>query len=104
MLLLIGADPLRAYGALVEGAFGSSNALAETIVKATPLLLVALGIVIAFRGGMINIGGEGQYIIGALFSTFFVLQVPTGQRWLLSRWQLCLVLLVVRSGEELQVR
>ncbi len=76
MLLLIGADPLRAYGALVEGAFGSSNALAETIVKATPLLLVALGIVIAFRGGMINIGGEGQYIIGALFSTFFVLQVP----------------------------
>lgn len=76
MLLLIGADPLRAYGALVEGAFGSPNALAETIVKATPLLLVALGIVIAFRGGMINIGGEGQYIIGALFSTYFVLQVP----------------------------
>lgn len=76
MLLLLQANPVQAYGALVEGAFGSSNALAETIVKATPLLLVALGICIAFRGGVINIGGEGQYILGALFTSIFVLKVP----------------------------
>ncbi len=81
MLLLIGADPLRAYGALVEGAFGSSNALAETIVKATPLLLVALGIVIAFRGGMINIGGEGQAYIGGLGVAVVCLSLDTIMPW-----------------------
>jgi ABC-type uncharacterized transport system permease subunit len=45
---------------MFEGAFGSLNAVADTLVKATPLLLVAVGICIAFRGGMLNIGGEGQ--------------------------------------------
>lgn len=78
MLIMLGADALEAYGALIEGAFGSSNALAETVVKATPLLLVAVGISIAFRGGVLNIGGEGQYIIGALLTTFFVLNFPEG--------------------------
>jgi len=76
MLLLLEADPLEAYGAMLEGAFGSPNALAETLVKATPLLFVGLGISIAFRGGVINIGGEGQYIVGALMATVFALNAP----------------------------
>ncbi|MFC1879141.1 ABC transporter permease, partial [Chloroflexota bacterium] len=59
MLVLLGANPITGYGALLEGAFGSVNALADTVVKATPLLFVALGICIAFRSGVINIGGEG---------------------------------------------
>ena len=57
MLQLLGANPFTAYSALLKGAFGSQNALADTIVRATPLLLVALGICIAFRAGVINIGG-----------------------------------------------
>ena len=69
MLMAFDANPVVAYGALLEGAFGSTNALADTLVKATPLLLVALGICIAFRGGVINIGGEGQLILGAVAST-----------------------------------
>ena len=69
MLLVLGANPVSAYGALLEGAFGSTNAVAETAVKAIPLLLVGLGICIAFRGNVINIGGEGQMIIGAIFAT-----------------------------------
>ena len=68
MLLFLKVNPLEAYQALWEGAFGSSNAFAETLVKATPLLLVALGICISFRGDVINIGGEGQMIIGAILS------------------------------------
>jgi simple sugar transport system permease protein len=60
----------------LEGAFGSTNALADTLVKATPLLLVALGICIAFRGGVINIGGEGQLILGALAATVVGLGLP----------------------------
>lgn len=69
MLLLLKVNPIEAYGALWEGAFGSRNALAETLVKATPLLLVGLGICISFRGDVINIGGEGQMIVGAILGT-----------------------------------
>ena len=81
MLLVLGANPLRAYGAMVEGAFGSGNALAETAVKAVPLLLVGLGICIAFRANVINIGGEGQMILGAIFATFVGLSLPNWPGW-----------------------
>ncbi|MGH2628469.1 MAG: hypothetical protein ACRDHY_17670, partial [Anaerolineales bacterium] len=69
MLLSLGADPALAYSAMIEGAFGSPNALADTLVKATPLLFVGIGICVAFRGGVVNIGGEGQLIAGALAAT-----------------------------------
>ena len=76
MLILLKANPLEAYSALLEGAFGSKNALADTLVKATPLLLVGLGICIAFRGGVINIGGEGQLVVGAVAGTLVGLTFP----------------------------
>lgn len=76
MLQILGANPIVSYRALINGAFGSTNALADTVVKATPLLFVGLGICIAFRGGVINIGGEGQFITGALSATAFALAVP----------------------------
>ena len=66
LLLALNANPLEAYDFMLQGAAGSENALAETLVKATPILFVGIGITIAFRGGMINIGGEGQMIAGAL--------------------------------------
>ena len=83
MLILLGANPIEGYAALLEGAFGSTNAIADTVVKATPLLLVALGICIAFRGGVINIGGEGQMILGALTATALGLAVPEAPGWLI---------------------
>jgi simple sugar transport system permease protein len=83
MLLALGANPIQAYGALVEGAFGSPNALADTAVKATPLLFVGLGICIAFRGGVINIGGEGQLVAGALAATALALIFPGWPGWLM---------------------
>lgn len=82
MLLLMGANPIRAYGALLEGAFGSTNAVAETAVKAVPLLLVALGICIAFRGNVTNIGGEGQMVIGAILATVVGLSLPDWSGWI----------------------
>ena len=66
LLVALDADPLAAFSAMLEGSVGSENATAETLVKATPILFVGIGITIAFRGGMINIGGEGQMIAGAL--------------------------------------
>jgi simple sugar transport system permease protein len=76
MLALLGVPPFSAYAAMFEGAFGSANAIADTLVKATPLLLVAVGICIAFRGGMLNIGGEGQLIVGGLAATAAILAMP----------------------------
>src|SRR5690348_8986622 len=59
MIAALGASPVEGYHALVIGAFGSSYALSATAVKAVPLLLVGIGICIAFRANVFNIGGEG---------------------------------------------
>jgi simple sugar transport system permease protein len=77
MLLVLGVSPSEAYASMFRGAFGSLNSVADTLVKATPLLLVAVGICIAFRGGMLNIGGEGQLIAGALAATSVILALPS---------------------------
>jgi general nucleoside transport system permease protein len=83
MLLLLRANPLTAYGALLGGAFGDVSGLTQTLVKATPLLLVGLGVVIAFRGGVINIGGEGQMMVGALAATAVAVGFREWPGWLL---------------------
>ncbi len=83
LLFMLGANPLESYRALVNGALGSTSGLTQTLAKATPLLLVGLGICIAFRGGVINIGGEGQIIVGALAATSVALAVPTWPSWAL---------------------
>jgi general nucleoside transport system permease protein len=70
LVLLSGADPLLAYRSLVLGALGDGNSLAEVFVKATPLLLAGLGIAFAWRGGLLNIGAEGQLHLGALAATW----------------------------------
>ena len=76
MLAVLGANPLTGYAALLDGAFGGAKNLANSALKAMPLLLVGVGITIAFRAGVINIGGEGQIIAGAILSTLFVLGFP----------------------------
>jgi simple sugar transport system permease protein len=59
-----------AYGALFSGALGSSSALSETIVAASPLILAGLGVALGFRAGLFNIGAEGQVIVGGLAAGF----------------------------------
>ncbi len=66
VVLLAGRNPLGVYRALFEGALGSTAGLAEVGVKGCPLLLCALGIAVAFRTGVWNIGAEGQFLFGAL--------------------------------------
>jgi ABC-type uncharacterized transport system permease subunit len=75
ILLLQDVSPATAYSEMITGAFTNKNGLADTFVKAIPLLLVALGVAIAFRGGVINIGAEGQLIVGALLTTYVGLQL-----------------------------
>ena len=83
MLLVLKVNPLTAYAQMISGAFGSVSGITQTLVKATPLLLVGLGICIAFRASVINIGGEGQIIAGALAATWFPLTFRTWPGWLL---------------------
>ena len=94
MLAALGANPLEGYWALIEGAFGGGRKLADSALKAMPLLLVGVGITVSFRAGVINIGGEGQIIAGAILSTLFVMALPGIPRPLL----LPLVVLVGAAG------
>jgi len=83
ILLFLGANPLDAYAAMLQGAFGSPNAFADTLVKASPLLFVGIGTCIAYRCGVINIGGEGQIVIGALSATAVALTFQSAPAWVL---------------------
>jgi simple sugar transport system permease protein len=83
VLLLLKVNPLDAYAAIFVGVFGSWSGFTQSLVKATPLLLVGLGICIAFRASVINIGAEGQIILGALGATSWALAFRTWPGWLL---------------------
>lgn len=69
LLLLTGHAPVPALRALVEGALGSGYAISSTVVRAVPLALAGLSVAIAFRAGLLNIGAEGQLLIGACAAT-----------------------------------
>ena len=66
LLAYFGVNPLKAYGLLFAGAFGTVNNLSETLIQASPLLLTGLGIAICFQCGVWNVGAEGQLYIGAI--------------------------------------
>lgn len=66
--LLFGVPIGEGSKLLLEGAFGDSVAVSQSLVRATPILLTAIGITIAWRAGAFNIGGEGQLLVGALFA------------------------------------
>jgi ABC-type uncharacterized transport system permease subunit len=63
---LAGASPAAALRALVAGAVGSPDSLAESLVKAIPLILTGLAVALAFRCQIWNIGAEGQFLVGML--------------------------------------
>lgn len=60
-----GANPITAYGALLAGAFGGTYAITTTLVDSLPLMLVGIGVALTFQAGLVNIGGEAQYVIGS---------------------------------------
>ncbi|MFN8675292.1 MAG: ABC transporter permease [Thermomicrobiales bacterium] len=84
VLALSGENPLTVYHAMLTGALGNWNGVAETLVKTTPLLLAGLGVAVAFRMQLWNIGAEGQLYFGAIFATWMALYLaPGAPGWLL---------------------
>ena len=73
---------LLAFSNLFIGAFGSLNAISETCTAATPLILAALGISLAFRAGLFNIGAEGQIIIGGIATVIIGFSIDFLPIWL----------------------
>ena len=80
LIWLCHADPIEAFGYFCYGLFGSLNGFAEIFVKATPLILMGLGVSISFQTGFFNIGAEGQFYMGALMATFVAIKLP-GPPW-----------------------
>ena len=78
LLVTLRYDPSRAGAALLNGAFGSWSAFGSgTLVRATPLIITGLAVAIAFRGGVFNIGAEGQFLVGATAATAMALYGPS---------------------------
>lgn len=68
IIAIAGGNPFAAYAGMLEGGFGSARALSETTVWATPYIFAGLAVALAFKGGLFNIGAEGQLAFGAVAS------------------------------------
>lgn len=76
VMLFARVNPLRVYGAIVKGAFGSSYTFSETLVIAVPLILMSAGLCLVYRMKFLNIGAKGQYIMGAVCGSYLALFGP----------------------------
>lgn len=73
LIALAGGDPIRSYVHIARASFGNLGVLSDTLVKATPLILVGLAATIAFSMKLWNIGAEGQFFLGAFGASLVVL-------------------------------
>ncbi|WP_119157113.1 ABC transporter permease [Caldimonas tepidiphila] len=83
LFMVLGKDPLRGLQMFFWEPVKSAYAWSELAVKATPLVLIALGLAVCFRSNVWNIGAEGQYILGAIFAGGVAMQAtPETGRWI----------------------
>ena len=83
LFVLLGKDPVRGLQVFFWEPLKSSYALGELALKATPLLLIALGLAVCFRSNVWNIGAEGQFVIGAVAAAGVALWAEPGTgRWI----------------------
>ncbi|MEU1027133.1 ABC transporter permease, partial [Streptomyces sp. NPDC005904] len=74
-LLGTGADPLGAYGAVVDGALGPDG-IGSTLTTGTSILGLAVALAIPLRAGLLNLGGDGQLVLGGIAAAATGLYVP----------------------------
>ena len=83
----IGYDAMYAYGSLINGAIGGPAAIGSTLLRATPIILTGLAVMIALRAGLFNIGGTGQVIMGLLFAGVIAIHgsfLPGASHWVVA--------------------
>ena len=78
LMLATGHDPIEAYRAMLGGALGGRNLanLWTTLARATPIVGMGLAAAVALRGGFLNLGGEGQLVLGGLAAALVALHLP----------------------------
>lgn len=77
LIAMVGSDIPTSLASFFRGIGGSTYAMAEVLVRATPLMLAALGVSVGFRTGFLNIGAEGQLYLGAISITWLGMTFPT---------------------------
>ena len=79
LFVALGKDPVKGLEMFFWLPIKSGYAIGELLVKATPLLIIALGLAVCFRANVWNIGAEGQYIMGAIFAGGVALLAEIGR-------------------------
>src|SRR6056297_858936 len=94
-MLAIGRDPVQAYIVLFNSAFGSLNGFAETLVNTTPLIFTGLAVAFAFRTGLFNIGGDGQFLFAYMATAWigYAIHLPA-----IIHIPLCLLVGIIAGG------
>ncbi|WP_136797132.1 MULTISPECIES: ABC transporter permease [Desulfosediminicola] len=83
LLWLRGTPPIEGIVSLFSGGFGSRWAIEDSLLKAIPIFLCSLGVAIAFRLQIWNIGAEGQFALGAIGATWMALSFPEQPAWVI---------------------
>jgi general nucleoside transport system permease protein len=91
ILLLLDADPLAYYGYVLRRGLFTWSGLQETIIRTAPLLLIAAGLIVAFRAGIWNLGVDGQFLLAAVVTAALAPQLVGA----LGRYPTILVCLIV---------
>jgi len=95
---ILGKDPLRGLQMFFYEPMKNVYGLAELSVKATPLILIALGLAVCYRSNVWNIGAEGQYIFGALGGGWVAMQAGPGTEWMGHAYVIPILLAGVLGG------
>lgn len=94
LVIISGNSPLKAYGTMIRGAFGSKNKISELFVKLIPIMLMAFGVSIAYKAQLWNIGANGQFIMAAVTSAAVSLKLSSVLPDFLTLILSCLVAIV----------
>ncbi len=86
VLLVFGKNPIKAYVDIFANTLGSAYGFSEVLVKMIPLTLAAVAVALPARVWLINVGGEGQFHIGALFAGWGALNFGNLPAWVLIPW------------------
>jgi simple sugar transport system permease protein len=86
VLLVFGKNPIKAYVDIFANTLGSAYGFSEVLVKMIPLILAAVAVALPARVWVINVGGEGQFHLGALFAAWGALNFGSLPAWVLIPW------------------